>query len=103
MCVEMLLQQTYSTIKPHTDPLTWTYPYLPTYVRTRGPLAHPVHTGALGGVGVNVSKVAEVKEGASLVVRPRAMEPMDTPTAPAMEAEIIRSQWLVKPLLGRQK
>ena len=25
----------------------------------------------LGGVGVNVSKVAEVEEGASLVVRPR--------------------------------
>ena len=25
-CVEMLLQQTYST-KPPTDPLTWTYPH----------------------------------------------------------------------------
>ena len=62
-CVEMLLQQTYSA-KPHTDPLTWTY-----CTPTQGPLAHPAHTGALGGVGVNVRKVAEVEEGAGLVLR----------------------------------
>ena len=56
-----ILQLTYRIqhyCKPHTDPLTWTYPHW-------GPLAHPAHTGALGGVGVNVSKVAEVEEGAA--------------------------------------
>ena len=54
--VEMLLQQTYSA-KPHTDPPNLDLPPLEGR-------SYPVHTGALGGVGVNVSKVAEVKEGA---------------------------------------